>query len=367
MDDFIIINLCKKIEDPRINRNKLYPLPEILLVAFATMISGGESYADMEDFGEAKILLFKEFLPFENGIPSTDTFERVFGLINPKAFEELLLEWTKLLSENAGYKSIAIDGKTLRRSGSAKNRPLHMISAWASHNKMIVGCKTVDEKSNEISAIPEILKLLNLKDTTITTDAMGCQTEIAQQIVDQDGDFALALKGNHGDLHDDVKIFFDKEQNNDAIVRYETVEKNHGRIEKREYGLYSKIDWLIARNPQWSMVKSIGFVRSTRTIKDKKTTEIRYYIVSYKNDVKRFESNVRNHWGVENNVHWALDVTFREDSSRVRDRNAATNLAILRRIAINKLAADTTPKRSKRRKKNLAGWDDNYLKSLLFS
>lgn len=369
MDNFVVINFFQKIEDPRIDRNKLYPLCEILLVAFATILSGGETYVDMKDFGTAKLDFFKTLLPFENGVASEDTFERVFNILHPSKLEGIFTELAEYLQKETEYKSIAIDGKTLRRSRAEDRRPLHIVSAWASHNKLILGCKAVEDKSNEITAIPEVLKLLSLKGATVTTDAMGCQTEIAQQIIDQKGDFALAVKENHANLHDDLKTFFDVETkaNNPQIINHTTLDKDHGRLEKREFGLCSKITWLIGRNPQWNMVKSIGFVTSTRITKTKNTTETRYFIVSYKNDIARFAQDVRHHWSIENSLHWVLDVTFHEDYSRVRNKNAATNLAIIRRLAISKYEKDATPKRSKRRKRLLAGWDDQYLKTLLIS
>ena len=369
MEKLILITCFEKIEDPRIERNKLYALPEILLVAFATILANGETYTDMRDFGIAKLDFFKTILSFENGIPSADTFERVFGMLNPKCLEDLLIDLTRLLTRNEACQSVALDGKTLRRSGSENKRPLHIVSAWASHNKLVLGCRAVEEKSNEITAIPEILKLLDLKGVTVTSDAIGCQVAIAEQIVEQGGDFALALKENHGNLHDDVEAFFQNvpATETDRVERYETIEKDHGRIEKRQYGLYSDMAWLKELHPQWNVVQSIGYVLSTRIVKNKKTEELRYFVVSYKHNITRFAQNVRAHWGVENSLHWFLDFTLHEDYSRVRDRNAATNLAIMRRLAVNKYTQDSTPKRSNRRKRLVAGWDDTYLKTLLFS
>jgi predicted transposase YbfD/YdcC len=369
MEDLVIIDFLKKIEDPRIERNKLYALEEVLLVAFATILSGGETYSDMSDFGEAKLEFFKTLLPFKNGIASEDTFARIFNLLQPKAFEVLLVEWSESLRKEEEYRTISIDGKTLRRSGSKSKKPLHMLSVWANSNKLILGCKAVEEKSNEITAVPEVLKLLSLKNTTVTLDAMGCQTATAQQIVDQKGDFVIALKGNQSNLHDDVKTFFELEtqKKNPAITYHQTIDKDHGRIEKRHYGLCPDIAWLKQRNPQWSMIKSIGFVSSIRIVNKQQSHEIRYYIVSYKDDVMRFAEDVRGHWSIENSLHWFLDVTCHEDLSRVRNRNAAANLAMLRRLAVSKYQLDSTAKRSKRRKRLLAGWDDSYLKTLLFS
>ncbi|CAN5214756.1 ISAs1-like element ISEc1 family transposase [soil metagenome] len=365
----IVISIFKPVEDPRIDRNKLYPLEEILLVAFATTLSNGDSYADMHDFGLSKLDFFRTLLPFKNGIPSEDTFERVFSLLNPKQFEECFIEWINFIKKDGNGEIIAIDGKTLKRSGSRSIKPLHMVNAWACRNRLVLACKTTDEKSNEITAIPEVLKLLSLKNTTITLDAMGCQTKIAQQIIDGSGDFVISLKGNQGNLHDDVKSFFELEDplKNDHIEIHQETTKDHGRIEIRTYGLCEKIKWLKQRNPNWNMINGIGFVTSRRIINDRETQETRYYICSFKRDVNKFAEAARLHWGVENNLHWLLDITYREDYSRVRDRNVATNLAILRRIAINKFEMEKTIKRSKRRKRLLAGWDESYLKTLLFT
>lgn len=365
----IVISIFKPVEDPRIDRNKLYTLEEILLVAFATILCGGDSYTDMRDFGLSKLAFFKTLLPFENGIPSEDTFERVFSLLSPKQFEKCFGEWVNFIKKDGNDEIIAIDGKTLKRSGSKSIKPLHMINAWACRNRLVLGCKTTSEKSNEIIAIPEVLELLCLKNTTITLDAMGCQTKIAQQIVDEKGDFVISLKGNQGTLHDDVKCFFELENplKNDEIEVYQSTEKDHGRIEIRTYGFCRKVAWLKKLHPNWNMINGIGFVTSRRIINGQETGETRYYISSLNRDVKRFAEAIRLHWGVENSLHWLLDITYREDYSRVRDRNAATNLAIMRRIAINKYEQDTSIKRSKRRKRNLAAWDEFYLKTLLFS
>lgn len=364
----IIISIFKPVEDPRIDRNKLYPLEEILLVAFATILSGGDSYVDMHDFGLSKLSFFKTLLPFENGIASVDTFERIFSLLNPKQFEECFLEWVNFIKKDGNNEIVAIDGKTLRRSGTNGRKPLHMVNAWACRNRLVLGCKTVDEKSNEITAVPEVLKLLCLKNTTVTLDAMGCQTKTAQQIVDGGGDFVISLKGNQGTLHDDVKTFFELKDplKNDSIKIHQSTTKDHGRIEIRTYGFCGNIKWLKKSHPSWNMINGIGFVTSRRIIDNRETKETRYYISSFKKDVNRFADAAQLHWGVENNLHWLLDVTYREDYSRVRDRNAATNLAILRRIAINKFEVEKSVKRSKRSKRLLAGWDESYLKTLLF-
>lgn len=366
-NDLVIVKIFNEVEDPRIRetKNKLYPLEEILLIAFATLLSGGENYEDMHNFGKAKLEFFKTLLPFKNGIPSPDTYERIFGLLNPKQFEKCLSEWAKHLELNYDEEIISIDGKTARRSGSKGIKPIHMVNAWANKNKVVLSCKAVSEKSNEITAIPEVLKMLSLKGVIVTTDAMGCQHTLANQIVDEGGDYVFALKGNQGTLHDDVRTFFELEKNNLNIALHQTIEKDHGRIEKRKYGFFSDITWLKKMHPSWHTINGIGYVESKRTIADKTSEETRYFIISKDLGVVKFATAVRTHWGVENSLHNFLDVTLHEDYSRVRNRNAAVNISIMRRMAVNKIGEKKDPKRSKRTMRLVAGWDNDYLKSLL--
>jgi predicted transposase YbfD/YdcC len=365
----MIVHIFKPVEDCRIDRNKLYPLDEILLVALATILSGGETYTDMHDFGNGKLSFLKTLLPFEHGIPSEDTFERVFSLLNPKQFEKCFAEWVNALKEHGNSEIIAIDGKTLRRSGSKQLKPLHVVNAWACHNRLVLGCKATEEKSNEITVIPEVLELLSLKNTTVTIDAMGCQTAIVDQIVEAGGDYAIALKSNQGSLHDDVKTFFTLEDplKNDSIQIIRNSEKNHGRIEIRTQGFCGNVTWLRKLHPRWKSIKGIGFVSTTRITGSKETNETRFFICSFDRDVNRFAEAIRLHWGIENSLHWVLDVLYREDDSRVRNRNAAANLAILRRVALNKVESETTLKVSRRRRRLRAALQDDYLKTLLFT
>lgn len=360
------ISVFKNLTDPRIERKKLYPLEEILLVAFATILGGGDSYTDMRDFGTAKLKTLRKIFPFKQGIPSDDTFGRMFSIINPKEFQRCFITWVETLKSNES-EIIAIDGKTIRGSASPinKTKPLHLINAWAAKNRLILGCEKTDVKSNEITAIPKLLSMLSLENTTVTLDAMGCQANIGQQIVEQKGDFVIALKRNHKNLYEDVKTFFELEPDNEAIKKFETgFEKEHGRIERRKYGLCLRVDWLKKMHPNWHMVKSIGFVTGKRIIDSSATEETRYYISTLK-DEKKFAQAVRMHWGVENSLHWVLDVVFHEDENRVRSKNAAENLTILRRAAINLVSIDKANKASKRRKRLRAGWDNDYLKKAL--
>jgi predicted transposase YbfD/YdcC len=362
----IIINIFSKIEDTRREtKNKLYPLMEILLVAFATLLSGGENYEDMKHFGRAKLDFFRTMLPFENGIPSADTFERVFSSIRPVEFEKCLNEWVQQLKVDYSGDIISVDGKTVRGSKSKAVKPIHLVNAWANKNRLVLGCKLVDKKTNEITAIPEVLKMLSLKGTMTTMDAMGCQVNIANQIVEAEGDYFFCLKGNNGLLHDDVKTFFELEPEHQSIDHYESLEKNHGRIERRNYGFSPDVSWLTKMHPKWHTIKTIGFVRSRRFIDGINTEETRFFITSRVAPAEHLAFVARSHWGVENLLHNFLDVTLREDQCRVRDQNAATNLSILRRMVVGRIEERKDSKRSKRVMRLAAGWDNDYLKTLL--
>lgn len=372
--NLIFMNTFQELVDPRIERKKLYPLQEVLLVALATILCGGETYDDMNLFGISKLETFKTLMPFKNGIPSKQTFERVLEMINPKQFQECFSEWVNNLVEDQP-EVICLDGKTLRGSSKPSRgiKPLHIVEAWATKNRLVLGNCVVDEKTNEITVIPEVLRMLSLKGSVVTMDAMGCQPAIAQQIIDQEGDFVIALKGNQGLLHEDVKTFFELESKNNftdvSVDFYKTSEKDHGRIEIRKYGFCSHVSWLKKNHPRWQTIQGIGFVTSTRIIGDKKTEETRYYISSLgAGSVEKFSHAVRSHWGIENSLHGVLDVTFNEDFSKVRHKNAAENLAILRRIGLNLLESDKKKSESKISKKGMrlkAGWNDDYLKNLL--
>lgn len=363
----IFCRIFRELEDPRIDRKKLYPLEEIMLVALASTMAGGEGYADMEHYGIEKLDTLRTLLPFENGIASEDTFERVFKSISAKKFEKCFHEWRELIRNDNKETYISIDGKTLRRSGSKAQRPLHVLNAWATNDRLVIGCIPVAAKSNEINAIPEILSILSLENTIVSMDAMGCQTAIVQQIVEAKGDFVIALKGNQGSLHEDVALFFQEELNGQSNYKikqhFSETEKNHARIERRIYGLCNDIAWLKKEHPEW-LIEGIGYAELICTRNGKETRDIRFFITSLK-DVEKFAKAVRSHWGIENSLHGILDITFREDNSRVRDRTAAANLAVVRRIAMNILEQDKTPKLSKRRKKLGVGWNDAYMKSLL--
>lgn len=365
-----IIDHFSVIADPRIERRKEHKLIDILTIAMCAVLCGADEFTQMEEFGEAKEDWFRTFLQLPNGIPSHDTFGRVFSLIDNRMFCECFTSWVGAVTAELGVKLIAIDGKTSRRSHdkSRNKEAIHMVSAFATELGLTLGQVKTDEKSNEITAIPALLSRLTLSGCIVTIDAMGCQRQIADKIVDKGGDYVLALKGNQGALHEDVRLFFDdsagagwKDVSHDY---YETVEKGHGRIETRRYWTVNDVGWL-PEAKKWRGLKMIGMVESEREIGGRKTVERRYYIGSVENDARVFGSAVRNHWGIENKLHWSLDVTFREDDSRIRIGNAAANMAVLRQMALNILRQEKTLKRGMKTKRLKAGWDEAYLLKLL--
>jgi predicted transposase YbfD/YdcC len=365
-----LIDHFSVIEDPRIERRREHKLIDILTIAICAVLCGADDFTAMEAFGEAKEEWFRTFLQLPNGIPSHDTFGRVFSLIDNQKFCECFTSWVSAVTAELGVKLIAIDGKTSRRSyDKSRNKPaIHMVSAFATEFGLTLGQVKTDEKSNEITAIPALLSRLTLSGCVVTIDAMGCQREIAAKIVDKGGDYVLAVKGNQKELHEDVKLFFDDAA--DAGFKdtphdyYETVEKGHGRIETRRYFTTYDTGWLAA-GKKWRGLKMIGMVESEREIGDSKSVERRYYIGSLENNAKVFGVAVRNHWAIENKLHWSLDVMFREDDSRIRIGNAAENMAILRHMALNILRQEKTSKRGVKTKRLNAGWDEAYLVKLL--
>lgn len=363
------------LPDPRVDRTKKHLLIDILFIGMCTIICGGEGFTDMEEFGEAKEEWLRKYLELPYGIPSHDTFRRVFSSLDPKAFSECFTRWSQALHDATGGEVIALDGKTIRHSfDTATGQPaIHVVSAWASENGLALGQVKVDKKSNEITAVPKLLEMLDVKGRIITTDAMGCQKDIARRIVEKKGDYVFCLKGNQGNLHDDVKFFFDEARKadfKDVEHRYfETVEKDHGRIEIRRCWVVEEdaIVWL-EKGDEWSGLSSIAAIEAERKIRGKTTTETRYFISSLTGSAEKLAGAARSHWGIENSLHWVLDVTLNEDKSRIRKDNAPENLAILRRIALNMVRREQTRKNvSVRRRVKKAGWDNSYLEQVLVS
>ena len=365
-----IVEHFKDIEDPRIERGKLHNLIDIIAIAICAVICGADTWEDIELFGEAKHEWLKQFLELPNGIPSHDTFGRVFSIISPVEFQRSFLNWIKAISESIEREVVAIDGKTSRRSydKSKGKGAIHMVSAWATANRVVLGQVKTEDKSNEITAIPELLNVLALKGCIVTIDAMGCQKNISAKIIEKGADYVLALKGNQGTLHEDIKLFFQdaKETSFKDIHHdfYETIDGDHGRIETRRYSIVSDIEWLEGK-ADWKEIKSIGMVESEREIGDKVTKETRYYISSLPSNAKLFGDAVRKHWGIENSLHWVLDVVFREDECRIRKGHAAENFAVLRHIALNLIREEKSIKRGAKGKRLKAGWDNDYLSKIL--
>ena len=362
-------SILKDTRDP-IRRRHL--LIDILMIAIAAVLCGADGWTEIEEFGKSNEAWFRKFLALDNGIPSHDTFGRVFSLLQPTVFEERFRAWIESVREvYEGEEIVAIDGKTLRRSHDRKRAkgPLHMVSAWAVNNRVVLGQRATEAKSNEITAIPELLDTLMLHGCIVTIDAMGCQKAIAKKIVDQRGDYVLALKGNQGTLSSAVEeAFIDADASDYEGMQsdyYETVERGHGRVDTRRYRTLGQLDG-IARAGQWKKLNVIGMVQSIREQPGHTSSEYRYYIGSIGSDARRFATAVRGHWGVENDLHWSLDVAFREDESRIRQPEAAENFAVLRHIALARLKNEKTLKRGIKTKRLKAGWDEGYRAKLLF-
>jgi predicted transposase YbfD/YdcC len=365
-----LVEHLKAIVDPRVDRTKDHDLIDVLVIAVCTLLCAGESFNDMEDFGLAKQDWFKTFLSLRNGIPSHDTFNRVFAALDPKLFLDCFLRWTQSLRRAVPQEIVALDGKALRRAVSGDQSVKYIVSAWAESNGLVLGQLKVADKSNEITAVPELLRVLELSGCIVTLDAMGCQKNIAKEIIEADADYVLALKGNQEKVHEEVKTFLDATL--EAVVpkdvaslqAFATVEKDHGRIETRRYYQSDSLDWF-ADKAKWEGLASVGMVESVREIEGKATVERRYYLSSLKLGVETFARAVRGHWGVENKLHWVMDVCFGEDQSRARQGYAAENLATLRRLALNLLKQEKTKKRGIRGKMLNASWNHPYLLRLL--
>jgi len=352
------------IEDPRLDRHKLYPLNEIFLTTLCAKICDAESWEDVQDFGEAKIDFLRQYLPYKNGIPSHDTFSRVFSLINPKQFKICFVNWVENMQKELP-KFVSIDGKTLRGSHDREEgqKAIHMVSAFASNTRLVLGQERVKEKSNEITAIPKLLEVLFLKGAVVTIDAMGCQKTIAEKIRSKEANYLLALKGNQGDLNEDIRTYFEGEIGGNLDI-YKSYDKGHGRIEIRRYKVSKEIEWLEQKS-EWKDLKCIIEVESTRIIKDKEANEKRYFISSLEGTAEEIGKAIRSHWSVENQLHWVLDVTFNEDKSRIRKRNGPENMAIVKHVVLNLLRLNNDHKTSLKRRRRRAIYKDEYLEQIL--
>lgn len=339
-------------------------------MAICAITSGAESWNAIEEFGTAREEWLKKYFELINGIPSHDTFNRVFSAINPTEFQKCFNELMRSLANLVKGEIVSIDGKTLRGSScnSSGQKAIHMVSAWANENQLVLGQIKTEDKSNEITAIPKLLELLEIENTVVTIDAMGTQKKIAEAIIEKKADYILALKENQKTLHDNVELFFDSlikgEIKDIEFKKHTTRDKDHGRIETRNYYLVNNISWLDNKE-DWANLSSIGMVQRKRIIGEKETFEISYYITSL-NSIELFSKGVRQHWGIENKLHWVLDVSFNEDKCRTRNDNSAENLAVLRHLSLNLLREEKTSKKSINLKKMRCAWDINYLEKVLF-
>ena len=368
-----LLSHFKTLDDPRVDRTKRYPLIEIIFLIISATISGCEGWKSIRDFGLLKLEWLRQFLPYENGIPVDDTIARVMRKLNTKQFASCFTGWVQSVAKATNGDVIAIDGKTLRRSFNRSDgkSPIHMVSAWSSANGVVLGQEKTAEKSNEITAIPELLTSLAIKGCIVTIDAMGCQKNIAEQIVKQKGDYLLALKGNQGHFHDEVASFLTlaKEANFKNIEHdfHEEIDAGHGRVEtRRAYAVdFKKYKKHMPVGMKWKKLTSVVMVETIRDGRDFKTFDTRFYISSCAASAQLLLNASRKHWGVENSLHWTLDVTFREDESRIRKDAAPENYAIFRHIALNIFRRNTSIDASVKRKRHMAALNDDVRTTLI--
>lgn len=371
MSEKTIDSFFEKIEDHR-HHNKLHKLIDVIVIAICGVVAGADTYEQIENFGKKRKRWLSKFLQLPYGIPSHDTFGRIFERMNPNEFQSCFMSWIQSVTEQTRGQVIAIDGKTLRRSHDNSNdkKAIHMISAWASSNQVVLGQLKTEEKSNEITAIPYLLKLLDISECIVTIDAMGTQKKIAKTIIDKGGEYILALKENHKNLYDDVELYFNNidsmQEHEDPLNENTDVNGGHGRVETRRCVVTSDIEWLEGKK-DWPGMKSICMVESTRETKDESSHEKRFYISSLDCDAEVIGKAVRKHWGIENSVHWVLDIAFREDESRIRKGFGPENFASIRHIALNLLRNNKTFKGSVKTKRLNAAMDIGYLEEIVFS
>ena len=358
-------SIFNQIEDPRSDINKLHKLEDILLIGIISVICAADTWKDMEAFAKGREEFLKTFLDLPNGIPSDDTFNRVFSTIDSTQFESCFIDWVSGLVNLTNKEVIPIDGKTIRGAKSkGKKSPFHMVSAWASKSNMVLGQVKVDQKSNEITAIPKLLELITIKSCTITIDAMGCQQEIITQIVKQEANYIVAVKENQKQLHQDIK---DEFKFGKIVDTHLDQDLDHGRIETRKCSIITDFQFIENLN-KWKGLKSIIKIESIREFKNSdKTIETatRYYISNLQAKAEDFQNDIRLHWAIENKLHWVLDVAFSEDASRKRAKNAAQNFSVLSKISLNLLKKDTKTKQGIKGKRLKAAYDNNYLSKIL--
>ena len=360
------------MDDPRLDRKKRHSLLDIVAITICAVIAGADGWTDVELFGKSKEAWLRTFLKLPNGIPSHDTFGRFFMLLDPVAFQHCFINWVRAVHETV-QGVVAIDGKTARRSHdqSRGKKAIHLVSAWATENGVALGHVKTEEKSNEITAIPELVKLLQLKGCLVTIDAMGCQRDIAQTIVDAGADYLLAVKDNQETLREDLEQEFKEAQADNFAhmdcLYHETLDKGHGRIEKRQYWYTHDVAGL-GTLERWPKLAGMVMCRATRTVKGETSTEDRYFITSNTgHDMDKIAAAVRAHWQVENSLHWVLDIAFYEDQCRIRMGYAAENLATIRKMALNVIKTNKSKKGGVKAKRLQAGWDNDYLREILMA
>ena len=361
----------RNIVDPRREHQKFHSLYEILVIAICAVLCGAEHWTEMEEYGEAKQEWLATFLELKHGIPSHDTFRRVFILLDAVELKSVFVDWISAAVSLSQGTLVNLDGKALRGSKEPLKgkKALHVVSAWVSEQSVVLGQIKCEEKSNEITAIPELLKILDLEGCVVTIDAMGCQTEIVKEIAEKDADYVISLKGNQGTLHQEVKQYLDwAEHHNFKDIAYETcrtLEKDHGRIEERRCWVTEDIAWL-EQKKEWKNLKSVIMVEAVREVLGKeKTTERRYFISSLGANAEQALRAVRGHWAVENELHWCLDIGFREDECQIREAQSAENFAAIRHIGLNLLKQEKSCRLGIKSKRKKAGWDQSYLLKVL--
>lgn len=354
------------LPDPRKTRNQVYSVFDIITVTVLAVLCGADDWVEVNFWGEANLSWLQERGICPNGIPSHDTFSRFFRFVNPDAFEKCFINWTQSIAKVAGG-VIALDGKTICNSGCGEEKAIHLVSAFSVENDLVLGQLATEAKSNEITAFPTLIELLDLKDAIVTIDAAGCQKEIAAKISEKGGDYVLALKGNQGNLHAEAENFFSQAlqaPEEAGCDHYVNEEKSRGRHEVREVWVTNEIEWL-PQKKEWRDLKSLVCLRNTRIVKDKKSIEFRYYISSLSGDAWKIGHAIRSHWSVENKLHWQLDISYGEDGCKVRKDNGAENFSVIRRVTLNLLKADKKTKSGIKNKRSKAGWDKDYMLQVL--
>jgi predicted transposase YbfD/YdcC len=370
-----IMGYFSAIPDPRSKINRLYPLYEIIAITILAVLSFAKGWEDIERYGKAKRKWLSKFLELKHGIPKHDVYRRVFNVLKPELIEACFMNWVRAIKQETAREIVAIDGKTVKGTFNAETgKALHIVSAWGAANRMVFAQVKTDEKSNEITAIPTLLEKIALEGSIVSIDAMGCQYDIADKIVKKKADYVFSLKGNQGSLHEDVEEYFAdfdfaKPARAMKDIRFQsasTHEERRGRIEDRDYAVSDDVEWLHERHPKWKSIESIGFVDSRREEKGKVKSERRHFVSSMPADAEEFARVVRGHWGIENSLHYVLDVVFGEDDSRIRSEKGPENMTFIRKIALTIARSDTETKSSVAGRIKQMTWSDSYLEQLLF-